>query len=61
MPGYEASISLLRKVNSVLGTNFNTILLNKYKNGDDCIGFHKDRETGWAPNTRSAPPVAARG
>ena len=39
------------KVNSVLGTNFNTILLNKYKNGDDCIGFHKDRETGWAPNT----------
>ena len=39
------------KVNSVLGTNFNTILLNKYMNGDDCIGFHKDREAGWAPNT----------
>ena len=36
------------RVNEVLGTNFNTILLNKYKHGDDCIGFHKDRETGWA-------------
>jgi hypothetical protein len=35
------------KVNSVLCTNFNTILLNKYMNGNDCIGFHKDRETGW--------------
>eukprot|EP01048_Picozoa_sp_COSAG05_P000194 COSAG05_NODE_5_length_47078_cov_547.868814_20_plen_159_part_00 len=36
------------RVNETLGTNFNTILLNKYKHGDDCIGFHKDRETGWA-------------
>ena len=25
-------------VNAALGTNFNTILLNKYKDGDDCIG-----------------------
>ena len=38
-------------VNEALGTNFNTILLNKYKHGDDCIGFHKDRETGWAEGT----------
>ena len=36
------------KVNERLGTNFNTILLNKYKDGNDCIGFHRDRETGWA-------------
>ena len=39
---------ITKKVNSFLGTNFNTILLNKYKNGEDCIGFHKDRENGWA-------------
>jgi alkylated DNA repair dioxygenase AlkB len=35
------------KVNSVLGTNFNTILLNKYVTGCDNIGFHSDNETGW--------------
>lgn len=39
------------KVNDALGTNFNTILMNVYKNGDDCIGFHKDNEKGWAPYT----------
>ena len=35
-------------VNKYLNTNFNTILLNKYKNGDDCISFHKDNEDNWA-------------
>jgi len=38
-------------VNAALGTNFNTILLNKYKDGDDCIGYHRDRETGWREGT----------
>ena len=42
---------ITKKVNEVLGTNFNTILLNKYKDGNDCIGFHRDRETGWAPGS----------
>ena len=42
---------ITRRVNKVLGTNFNTILLNKYKDGNDCIGFHQDRENGWAPNS----------
>ena len=27
----------------------NTILMNVYKDGEDCIGYHRDRETGWAP------------
>ena len=36
------------KVNNLLETNFNTILLNKYKDGEDCIGFRQDRENGWA-------------
>ena len=39
------------RVNKVLNTNFNTILLNKYKDGNDCIGFHQDRENGWAPSS----------
>ena len=38
-------------VNEVLGTTFNTILLNKYKDGEDCIGYHHDRATGWAEGT----------
>ena len=25
--------------------------MNKYKDGNDCIGFHRDRETGWAANS----------
>ena len=39
------------RVNSKLGSQFNTILLNKYKDGDDCIGYHRDKETGWRPDT----------
>ena len=39
------------RVNERLGTNFNTILMNVYKDGEDCIGYHRDRETGWAPGT----------
>ena len=39
------------RVNDKLGSNFNTILMNVYKNGDDCIGYHRDRETGWAEGT----------
>ena len=25
--------------------------MNVYKDGDDCIGFHKDKETGWVENS----------
>jgi len=42
---------ITEKVNKILNTNFNTILMNVYKNGDDCISFHKDKETGWVKNT----------
>ena len=38
-------------VNQNLNTNFNTILMNVYKDGNDCIGYHKDKETGWVQNT----------
>ena len=42
---------ITRQVNTGLNTNFNTILLNKYLNGADCIGFHRDKETGWVEGT----------
>ena len=42
---------ITKKVNEKLKTNFNTILYNIYKDGNDCIGFHKDKETGWADNS----------
>ena len=42
---------ITQRVNEKLGTNFNTILMNVYKDGDDCIGYHRDRETGWAEGT----------
>eukprot|EP01047_Picozoa_sp_COSAG01_P089336 COSAG01_NODE_21466_length_900_cov_1213.186017_1_plen_37_part_10 len=35
----ETPKAITARVNEALGTNFNTILLNKYKNGGDCIGF----------------------
>ena len=42
---------ITKKVNNALCTNFNSILLNKYKNGQDYISYHKDKEDGWVDNT----------
>tara|TARA_R110002072_G_scaffold14112_2_gene58944 strand:- start:1339 stop:1899 length:561 start_codon:yes stop_codon:yes gene_type:complete len=42
---------ITKRVNDVLQTNFNTILMNVYKDGKDCIGFHKDKEKDWVENT----------
>jgi alkylated DNA repair dioxygenase AlkB len=39
------------KVNSILGKNYNTILMNVYKDGKDSIGFHSDNENGWKEGT----------
>jgi alkylated DNA repair dioxygenase AlkB len=47
----ETLKSITARVNAALKTNFNTILMNVYKNGDDCIGYHRDREVGWAEGT----------
>tara|TARA_R110000824_G_C14878182_1_gene643064 strand:+ start:164 stop:625 length:462 start_codon:yes stop_codon:yes gene_type:complete len=42
---------ITKRVNDVLETNFNTILMNVYKDGHDCIGFHMDKEKDWVENT----------
>ena len=49
MDGFMKEITA--DVNKALGSNFNTILLNKYLDGNDCIGAHSDNENGWAPGT----------
>ena len=42
---------ITEKVNKELNTNYNTILMNVYKDGKDCIGQHKDKEDGWVEST----------
>ena len=42
---------ITKKTNEILGTNYNTILMNVYKDGKDCIGHHKDKEVNWEDNT----------
>eukprot|EP01043_Picozoa_sp_COSAG02_P090056 COSAG02_NODE_26959_length_620_cov_0.921305_1_plen_48_part_10 len=29
-------------------------MMNVYKTGEDCIGYHRDREDGWQPGTFSS-------
>ena len=43
--------TITKRINEKLNTNFNTILMNVYKDGNDCISFHKDKETGWVKDT----------
>ena len=54
-PPNEVMCDRLKKitadVNKVLNTNYNTILMNVYLNGKDCIGYHKDKENGWEKGT----------
>jgi len=44
-------VEITERVNKSLGTNFNTILMNLYKDGEDCISYHQDKETGWREKT----------
>ena len=40
----ESILELLKKVNNIFGTNYNGILVNKYKTGNDYISAHSDDE-----------------
>jgi alkylated DNA repair dioxygenase AlkB len=37
---------VLRQINETLGSNYNGILVNRYKNGENYIGAHSDDESG---------------
>ena len=42
---------ITRRVNEVTGNNYNTILMNVYKDGRDNIALHQDKESQWVPGT----------
>jgi alkylated DNA repair dioxygenase AlkB len=42
---------ITQKVNEELGRNYNTILMNVYKDNKDAIGAHQDNENGWVKET----------
>jgi len=45
VPMPESISELLNEVNKLFGTSYNGILINKYMDGNDCIGAHSDDET----------------
>ena len=38
-------------MNKVMGRNYNTILMNVYKDNKDCFAAHQDNENGWVKGT----------
>lgn len=38
---------ITQKINQELGRNYNTILMNVYKDNKDCFAAHQDNENGW--------------
>jgi len=42
---------ITQRVNMVMGRNYNTILMNVYKNNKDCFAAHQDNENGWVKGT----------
>ena len=42
---------ITERVNKQLGRNYNTILMNVYKDNKDAIGAHQDNENGWVKET----------
>jgi hypothetical protein len=42
---------ITQRVNTIMGRNYNTILMNVYKNNKDCFAAHQDNENGWVKGT----------
>ncbi len=40
----EALLNIKLKVEEIAGVNFNSVLLNQYRNGKDYVGWHRDNE-----------------
>ena len=40
---------MLKDINKKTGRNFNTVLINQYKNGKDNISYHRDDQKNWHP------------
>lgn len=49
--GWPATLQDMReRIDSLLQTGFNTVLLNRYRDGGDTMGFHADDETSLGVN-----------
>jgi alkylated DNA repair dioxygenase AlkB len=51
-------VELLEKVNTKLGTSFNGILINRYKNGEKYISAHSDSKSGLDPKNLMVAGIA---
>lgn len=49
---------IIQLVNQELGTTFNGILINKYKNGEKYISAHSDSETGLDKKNKTVASIA---
>ena len=47
----ERLVKITERLNSIMGRNYNTILMNVYENGKDNIAPHSDKETDWVKGT----------
>lgn len=54
----EFLLTLMRHVNSTLGTNFNGILINRYNSGQDHIGAHGDNERSLDKKTKAVASLS---
>lgn len=49
LPWHPALDDLRDRLSTQFGTRFNSVLCNLYRNGDDCMGMHSDREPELGP------------
>jgi len=54
-PWHPALVTLREQLAAFCGTPFNSVLLNRYRNGDDGMGWHSDDE----PELGPAPLIAS--
>jgi alkylated DNA repair dioxygenase AlkB len=55
VPWHPALSALRNRLAAACGTSFNSVLLNRYRDGDDGMGWHSDDE----PELGSAPLIAS--
>ena len=55
---YPWLLELMIKVNGSLGSKFNGLLINRYRNGNDYISAHSDDESGLDPNLKIVAGIA---
>ena len=53
-PFHPFIASLCNEINDFCNTDFNTVLINYYRNGSDSMGWHSDNEPELGPNPKIA-------